>query len=146
MRSFLLGSLILLMACSSKRKVPKGILSPSDMQSVIWDLARADQWLNNFVFPNDSSLNKSKESIRIYEQIYTLHHTSKETFQKSYTFYKAHPITFRVMLDSITEKANMPVTDLPEAGKTVDTARLRRLPQRYLAESLYSKKPPRIRP
>ncbi|HSU28411.1 MAG TPA: DUF4296 domain-containing protein [Chitinophagaceae bacterium] len=145
------GSLILilislLMSCGSRDHIPRGVLPPDKMQAVLWDLSRSDQWLNGYVFPDSSTLDQKMESIKMYEQIFSLHHTNKEEFQKSFKYYQAHVSAFKPILDSISAKSNNASIDLPIPGKPTDTSILKRFPQRNLAETLKFQRPIRIRP
>ncbi len=62
------------------------------MQAVLWDLMRADQFLADYVFNKDSSLDKTTESLKYYQKIFAIHKVSKEEFQESFSFYQAHPV------------------------------------------------------
>lgn len=78
------------------------------MTEVLFDVMRADQFLVNFVFIRDTSLNKRNESIRLYRDIFRSHHTTREEFQQSMNYYLAHPRQFRSILDSISAKSPEP--------------------------------------
>ena len=80
----LIGSLF---ACSSKTKVPKNILSQQEMNLVMWDLMRADEYTETYIM-KDSSLNKKAETQKLYNQIFSLHGISNEKFQTSINFYQ----------------------------------------------------------
>ena len=98
-----------LISCKGKKTVPSGILPPRKMQAVLWDMMRADQFLTNFVLNRDSSLNKTAESIKLYQQVYSIHQVSEKEFQKSFSYYRAHPSLFKAVMDSISKHA----TDAP---------------------------------
>ena len=70
------------------------------MQSVLWDMLRVDQFVVTYV-AKDTGLNKKQESIKLYEQVFRIHKTSKEKFQKSLDFYQNRPDLLKVILDSI---------------------------------------------
>jgi hypothetical protein len=72
------------------------------MQAILWDLMRADQFLNEYVLNKDSSLNKKTESQKYYQQIFAIHKISREEFLNSFTYYKMHPVSFKPILDSIS--------------------------------------------
>lgn len=101
--------------CKGKHGVPGGVLSPKKMQVILWDMMRADQFLADFVLNKDSSLNKTTESLKYYQQIFAIHKVSKDEFQHSFSFYKTHPALLKEIMDSINapEKITLPVTAQP---------------------------------
>ena len=104
MRYFLMTySFFLFFSCSNRDKVPADVLSPKKMQSVLWDMLRADQFVATYVV-RDTALDKKKESIKLYEQVFRVHHISKEKFKKSVDFYQKRPDLLKVILDSIFNK------------------------------------------
>lgn len=105
MRSWLLIPLLLffLSACKGKNKIPAGVLSQKKMQAVLWDVMRADQFLLANVFSKDSNLDKEIESLKYYQQIFTVHKITQEQFQKSFSFYKGHPDLFKIIMDSLSQ-------------------------------------------
>ena len=119
---FLIGSILfILIGCGGKNSIPSGVLPQKKMQAVLWDLMRADQFLNEYVLSEDSSLNKKAESLKYYQQIFAIHKISREEFQYSFSFYKMHPVSFKPILDSISAppKAILPKTLTP--SEIIDT-------------------------
>lgn len=109
--------IVLLAACGNKNRIPSGVLQPRQMEAVLWDLMRADQFLADYVFSKDTSKKQDQESIRMYTQIFRTHNISKETFQKSFEFYQHHPALMNPILDSISKKKlTMPAMVLPQKG------------------------------
>ena len=102
-------------SCKQKDRIPSYVLPQAKMKAVIWDMMRADQFLSDFVFPHDSSLNKDSESIRYYQQVLAIHDLSKEEFNRSWNYYKEHPALMQVIMDSIgtTNVNTLPVTVNP---------------------------------
>jgi hypothetical protein len=94
--------LFLFVGCAGKNTIPPGVLPQKKMQAILWDLMRADQFLNEYVLNKDSSLNKKTESQKYYQQIFAIHKISREEFQYSFSFYKMHPVLFKPILDSIS--------------------------------------------
>lgn len=125
MRIALLSVFLLLMlaACRNKNRIPSGILPPRQMEAVMWDMMRADQFLADYVFSKDTSKKPDQESIRLYTQIFRTHKISKETFEESFKFYQHHPALMNPILDSISKKKlTMPAMVLPQQGaKPADT-------------------------
>ncbi|NOT51016.1 MAG: DUF4296 domain-containing protein [Chitinophagaceae bacterium] len=104
MKSWVLVPLLIffLSACKGKNRVPSGVLSQKKMQAVLWDVMRADEFLSANVLRKDSSLDKITESFKYYQQIFAIHKTTKEQFEKSFSFYKDHPDLFKAIMDSLS--------------------------------------------
>ncbi|MBK5272739.1 MAG: DUF4296 domain-containing protein [Bacteroidia bacterium] len=100
-RLFVLFFLISIAACNNRNNIPNGILKPSKMQAVMWDIVRADQLFNNYARYGDTSGNSTNERIKLYQLVFSIHNISKEKFQQSFSFYQAHPDLMKVILDSI---------------------------------------------
>ena len=99
------GCIVLfIVACSSKNKVPKGILAKQEMEDVLWDLFRGGEMLEGYTLPKDSSNDKRAIAQGWYDEIFRLHKTDRSSFQKSYTWYKKHPEVMKELMDSIGAK------------------------------------------
>lgn len=101
--------LFFITGCKNKNRIPDGIIPQKKMQAILWDMMRSDQFLSDFVLKKDSSLDKRFESIKLYGQVFDIHHISKEQFGKSFSFYKTHPDLFKVIMDSLSQ----PKTEAP---------------------------------
>lgn len=119
----LIFSLCFLLSCGSKSGTPKGILSEKKMRDVLWDVMRADQFLTDFVFSKDTTLDKRKETIRLYRRIFSSHKISEENFRQSFAWYRDHPQRLKKVLDSIANKGTAP----PQPAKP-DTFQQRKPP------------------
>ena len=130
----LLISCVTLAACTKKSTIPRDVLSQKKMQAVLWDMMRADQFLTDFVINKDTTANRDTESIRLYREIFAIHHISKKEFQRSFAFYNEHPAFLKPIMDSIaaikTEtipvKIAIPDSQLPAAKRFLprpDTSR-----------------------
>ena len=104
MRNFVWIVLLLFITpgCKNKDSIPATILPPKKMQLILWDIMRADQFLNDYVINKDTSLKKIPESLKYYQQIFAIHKISKEQFQHSFSFYQSHPALLKVLMDSIS--------------------------------------------
>jgi len=132
MRSFLIVTIFFLMqSCSNKDKLPEGVLTKQKMREIMWDMIRAGEFLQNYVLSKDSTLDKVAEYQKWYDKIYEIHKTNKAAFEKSYTYYKAHPFLMKEMLDTLARRnisARPGVFDLPSKDSTgvkKDTSRLK---------------------
>ncbi len=92
------GMLFLLLSCGSSAK--KDILPVNSMKQVVWDMMKADEW---FAKTNmkDTLAKKKREDIRLYEQVFTVHHITREQFYTSYRYYETHPESLKELLDSV---------------------------------------------
>ena len=101
MRSLLLiFSLLFFSACIRNNKIPEGIIKQNEMRKLMWDLMRADAYVLDFVM-KDTNRNQKQESAILYEKIFSLHATTKETFQKSLAFYESRPDLLKPIADSL---------------------------------------------
>lgn len=71
----------------------------------MWDVIQADEFATGYV-TKDSSRNIKLERLRMYRQIFSLHHVSEEEYFSSFRFYSGKPDLFKVIIDSLSEKAN----------------------------------------
>lgn len=113
--------LSLLAACGGKNKIPGGILPKEKMEAVLWDILEADQFLSDFVFSKDTTLDKLAESMHLYEQVFHIHNTSREEFSRSFAYYRSHPVLLKEVLDSLNVK-QMPQPVLPRPVEDDDSA------------------------
>ena len=96
----LLLVLVLLVSCQRNAR-PRSVLPEEKMKVVMWDMMRADQFLIDYVFSRDSSIDRYMESMKWYGQVLSLHDISQEQFKKSFTWYSEHPAQMKILMDSI---------------------------------------------
>lgn len=126
--SFLLVLLAGIIACSDKNKLPKDVLPQPKMQAVMWDMIRAGDFLNNYVFYRDTSVDKIAESQKWNEKIFQIHHITREQFNKSYDYYQRHPQLMKAVMDSISKiKVEAPPPAQPAAALLDSAAAKKRL-------------------
>ena len=121
MRFFLFIILIISnFGCVRDNKVPKDVIPQNQMRKIMWDLMRADAYVTDFIM-KDSTLDKKAESAKLYEKIFDIHSTSRETFKKSLVFYQSRPDLFKAISDSlrVDEKKSQQYPD--EKKPQVDT-------------------------
>ncbi|TXJ22543.1 MAG: DUF4296 domain-containing protein [Chitinophagaceae bacterium] len=92
-----------IMACSDKNKLPKDVLPQPKMQAVMWDMIRAGDFLNNYVFYRDTSVDKIAETQKWNEKIFRIHKITRDQFDKSYAYYRQHPQLMKAVMDSISK-------------------------------------------
>ena len=91
----------LLTAACRDNGVPGKVLPQKKMQSILWDLLRADQFLADYVLNKDSTLNKKTESQKYYQEVFDIHNITREEFQRSFSYYQSHPALMKAIMDSI---------------------------------------------
>ena len=103
MRLFLFIILMVFAAgCTRDKKIPKGILSQNEMRKIMWDLMRADAYVSEYIMKDTTRKHDQKaESAILYEQVFDMHATTKETFIKSRNFYESRPDLLKVITDSL---------------------------------------------
>ncbi|WP_026770690.1 DUF4296 domain-containing protein [Asinibacterium sp. OR53] len=94
----LIGCLALLLAGCSDNK-PK-VIPVNTMKKVVWDMMKADELFARERL-KDSTMQKKREDIRLYEQVFSIHHITREQFYQSYRYYETHPVQFKELLDSV---------------------------------------------
>ena len=97
-------AVLFLSSCGGKNTIPSGILKPEKMQLILFDVLRADAFAFEFI-KRDTTKKPEVENIKLQQQIFTIHKTTKQEFYKSYDYYKTHPALMQPLLDSIINKA-----------------------------------------
>jgi hypothetical protein len=100
--------IVLMMAgigCSDKDSVPSGVLAKEDMKNVLWDMIQADQY-SSYLSKDSGRIDVKLENMRLYDQVFQLHHVSREKFTKSYKYYMAHPELTQALMDSLLSMGN----------------------------------------
>jgi len=92
-------------SCSDRNSVPSGILSREDMQNVLWDMIQADQF-STYLVKDSARVNLKMENLRLYDQVFQMHHISREAFSKSYQYYMARPDLTQTLFDSLQAMGN----------------------------------------
>jgi hypothetical protein len=103
---FYLNFTALLTACTSKNKLPEGVLPREKMQIVVWDLVQAGEFLDAFEFSQDTTIDRKVRAAEWYDRVFALHKVTRESFEKSYAYYKEHPMLMKQMMDSLSKKTS----------------------------------------
>lgn len=101
MRNFLcLILFVFFIAMSCRSSASKEILGIDSMKVVMWDMLKADE-LYLRILAKDSTARKRNENIHLYKEVLLLHKVRKGQFDSSYKFYEAHPVQFKILIDSL---------------------------------------------
>lgn len=103
-RFFATLTLLILFACTHKDEMPKNVFPKPKMEAIMWDMLKTGEFLSNFVFYKDTSIDKVAESQKWYNKVYELHHTTKADFDRSYAYYKAHPGLMKELMDTLSKR------------------------------------------
>ena len=103
---------VLFFSCGGKDKLPSNVLPTDKMREVLWDVMRTDQFLTDYVFTRDSSLNKDQTSIDYYRRIFASHGITREQFSTSFAYYKKHPEYLKTVMDSIASRPELEPAEL----------------------------------
>ena len=95
---------LFIFSCKQENRVPKNIIQRDRMQELLWDMARADAFIAGFAGKNDSSFNRVKETVTLYREIFQLHNTDREKFNKSLAWYQRHPQVLKPILDTLQNR------------------------------------------
>ncbi len=82
----------------------RDILAPEKMQSIVWDLLRADE-MAGYYATRDTSLNHLRTYTDLYQSILEIHHITRNDLKKNIRYYQGHPLLFKVILDSVQHLA-----------------------------------------
>ena len=93
-------------SCTNKNHIPSDIIPKNEMQQVLWDMIQADQFSKHFILQDSTKKNVSSETMGLYDQVFQIHHITKDEFQKSYQFYISRPDILKILLDSLSAQGN----------------------------------------
>ena len=96
---------VCLIGCTNTTKVPDDILPGKKMEVILWDMIQAERFNALFQIKDSASTNIVLEKFKLYEQVFAIHKTSRDEFIKSYKYYLGRPDMAKVIMDSMTAKA-----------------------------------------
>jgi hypothetical protein len=99
--SIIVAAIFFTAACSRSDRLPSGVLSQNKIYPIIWDLTRADEYVNNHLIKENSTRDRMAESVLLYEEIFRIHNTTKEQFNKSLAFYQSRPDMLKTLMDTL---------------------------------------------
>jgi Domain of unknown function (DUF4296) len=96
--------LLFFAGCKKKSSIPSDILPTAKMESLLWDIMRADQFVTIYALAKDTSLKKEIELKKWYTKVFAFHKITEADFQKNFKYYKSHPALLQQVMDSIGYK------------------------------------------
>jgi len=99
------------MSCRQKEIIPAEIIQPQKMELILWDYLKADAYASE-ISRKDSTQNDTAINLALQRVIFKHHNTTKQAFDKSYSYYCKHPNKFLPILDSIVASKNKSETSV----------------------------------
>jgi hypothetical protein len=112
MRLIIYSLIIALFACSNRTAIPKDIIQPDSMRVIMMDIFMANEYALQFISKDSLKPDKVKAGQDLLEDIFKIHHTSKESFKKSLKFYESRPDMNKKIFDSLAAYANQHKAEL----------------------------------
>lgn len=91
---------VCLFSCYSVDKRPENIIKPREMQSILWDVMRA-QTLAQETSLKDTAVSVAIETKVLSKKIFQMHNTDSAHFTESYNWYVKHPESLKLIFDSL---------------------------------------------
>lgn len=91
---------MIIISCNSGNETPSNIIQPKEMESILWDVMRA-QTLAFQISTKDSSVNAAVETKFLSKKIFQIHKTDSSNFNESYNWYIKHPDALKLIFDSL---------------------------------------------
>lgn len=113
---------MMFLSCNSKNSTPIGIMNVEKMQTILWDLARVDEYLSNYPV-NDSLVSNEKQKLIRYNQVLKFNKTNEKDFKKSIRYYENNPQLLKVVFDSLAVMDQREARlKLKNSKKSIDSA------------------------
>jgi len=91
--------------CGNDDEIPKDVIAKDKMGKIFWDMIQADQYAIQYLTKDSARSKLMPETMKLYEEIFRIHHVSRQEFQKSFQFYQAHPALTKTIFDSLSVAA-----------------------------------------
>lgn len=91
----------LCISCVNNDKVPQGVIVRDSMPRILWDVIVADQFSKQFILKDSAKINTRLETMKLYQQVFQVHHITRDEFEKSYQFYVSRPDLMKIIYDSL---------------------------------------------
>ena len=127
MRKFFIFILSVILFTQACKHTDKDVLNIEEMKKVMFDMMLVDEFSGTYlsrdsVLIKDSTRTVNGETMKLYEKVFALHKIDAARFQKSYNYYRANPLKFRELTDSLNTYAVRERDKPKEVEKARDTA------------------------
>ena len=95
-----------LAACSDRSSIPKDIIPPDSMQKILNDVIIVGVYSDQYISKDSLKRDKRKANDELMENVFKLHHITRESFKKSLSFYESRPDLNKIIFDSLAADAN----------------------------------------
>ena len=99
-------------SCSNRTGIPKDILPLDSMQGIMKDIIMASQYSSQYISRDSLIRDKMKANQELLEDIFKIHHTTREDFKHSLDFYESRPDLNKKVFDSLSAFASIHQKDL----------------------------------
>lgn len=86
-------------------------------------MLQADRFVNEFLPKRGDTTYDDTAVFKVYQNVFKVHHITREEFIKSYKFYLGRPDITRVMFDSISTQAQRRRAEVYESKRRSDSLR-----------------------
>lgn len=95
-----------LAACTDRSAIPKNIIQPDSMQKIMKDVIIAGVYSDQYITRDTLKRDKRKANEVLMENVFRLHHITRDEFQESLSFYESRPDLNKMLFDSLAADAN----------------------------------------
>jgi hypothetical protein len=99
-------------ACSNRTGIPSDILPPDSVRGILKDMIIAEHYSDQYISKDSLVPDKKKGRQQLLDAIFKLHHTTRQEFKKSLSFYESRPDMNKIIFDSLAVEANRRKTEL----------------------------------
>ncbi len=100
------GFLFGMLSCTNRKSVPGDVIKPDSMQVIFRDAIEVDQYSLSFLLKDSSKRNTKLETRGWYEEVFRIHHVTRDDFERSLAFYQSRPDLMKELLDSMSAHAS----------------------------------------
>lgn len=112
------------------------------MDSVLWDMLRAGEFINGYVQATDTGAARGSKSVAVYEEVLRVHKITRQQFDESFAWYRAHHDQMKRLLDTLAKR---PYTGDSTGVKRTDAGKDSLLPALKGTDSLLKRKRAELR-
>lgn len=96
---------LFLVACTEGNDPKKDVLPPQKMESVLWDILKAEAIADSRQL-KDSSFQSIAIHTTLYDTVFAVHQIDKDVFKKSLRYYESRPDLLKIIFDSLQSKSD----------------------------------------
>jgi len=101
---FCLALFLFFPSCLKKGRIPAEMIQKEKMGVVLFEMAMAEGYVET-LYSRDSTVNKDSMLPIEMDKVLAIHRLTQKEFRDSYNFYKSNPDIFKVVSDTVYERA-----------------------------------------